>query len=142
MEEEGRDALGKTPLAGHRQQEGCTGDRKEITEIVKERRKKRELGLCQKQAEASRKRGLGRETALGRPLSKGFRLRVWAKEAVKFRQMLCPDGLLALWAHWLRQGAATCNQHCGTGLSLFVASLKILRWTCGNGAAAVSSRAT
>lgn len=37
--------------------------------------------------------GLGREMELGRPLSKGFRLRVWVKEAVNFREM-CPISLL------------------------------------------------
>jgi len=56
--------------------------------------------------------------------------------------MLCPDCLLALRALWLQQGEATCNRLCGAGLPPFVALLKLLRWTCGNGAAAASSRAT
>lgn len=126
MEEEGRDGVGKTPLAGYRQQERCTGDRKENADIVKERGGERKLGLCQEQAEASGERRLGRETGLGRPLSKGFRLNVSAKEAVKFRQMLCPSGLPVPWARWLGQGEAACSHHHGTGLSLLVAPLKLL----------------
>lgn len=61
-----------------------------------------------------------------RTLSEGFRPRVWAEEAVRLRQMLCPDGLPAPQAHWLGQGEAACSQHRGTGLSAFVVPLKLL----------------
>lgn len=64
MEEKGRDAAEKTPLAGQRQQERCREDRKDKTEIVKRRGGKREQGLCQEQTETSRERGLGREAVL------------------------------------------------------------------------------
>lgn len=87
---------------------------------------KRKLGLCQEQAEASGERGLGRETELERTLSEGFMLRVWAEEAVRLRQMLCPDGLPVPQARWLGQGEAACSQHRGTGLSAFVVPLKLL----------------
>lgn len=119
----------------------CTGDRKEITKIVKERPKKKGTRPVPEVGRGRQGEGTGKGKGLGRPLSKGFSLRVWAKEAVKFWQM-CSNGLLALWAGWLGQGEATCNRHCGTGLSLFVASLRLLQWTCGNGAAAASSRTT
>lgn len=50
-------------------------------------------------------------------MTKSFRLRVWAEEAVKSR-LMCPDVLPVLMSSLAGLEKAACSQHCDTALTL------------------------